>query len=485
MILHKLIKFKLRTPLLIFLSSVIFTYTFGRLNLVFLYVSFFTISTLLLCWIIFLIVTNFIWMLFHPNSRESDPQAKLIFQTITFWCVCLIFVALYSIKILRIQVHATTRQASLKNLHSLPYAKCVPVKNTAQKSGVTIYKSEMCFHGLNIYAARDHAEAHLLDMEGNIVHTWSDKTLGSEDWVHIQLCENGDLLANEGNKQILKLNRNSNILWKIKMRSHHDLAVDEEGYIWSLINKDRVVKTSLAPMSILDNSIVVLTPEGKIIKEIPLYDILAHRIPKQTYRHVFSHIPLRYPGMIRSWFANRFFFNTDMKLDIFHTNSVTLLDRDIEGLCKKGDILISVRELDTIAILSRQDEKILWEWGSGKLDRQHHATLLENGNILLFDNGPSRGFSRVIEVNPLSRKIEWEFKAHPPEIFFSATRGACQRLPNGNTLITESNIGRVFEITKDGEIVWEYYTPIESKNGSIQRATVYRMMRITQPEIFF
>ena len=54
-------------------------------------------------------------------------------------------------------------------------------------------------------------------------------------------------------------------------------------------------------------------------------------------------------------------------------------------------------------------------------------------------------------------------------------------MPNGNTLITESNKGHVFEVTRDGEIVWEFYSPyidlIKKK-----RAVIYRMMRITDPE---
>jgi outer membrane protein assembly factor BamB len=144
-----------------------------------------------------------------------------------------------------------------------------------------------------------------------------------------------------------------------------------------------------------------------------------------------------------------------------------------------------MRNLDRIAILSQQTEKVIWDWGSGELDNQHHATFLDNGNILLFDNGPSRGFSRVIELNPLLRKIDWEYKAHPPENFFSTTRGACQRLPNGNTLITDSNNGRVFEITRNGEMVWEFFMPTLSKKDDILRPTIYRMTRITDGKGFF
>lgn len=55
------------------------------------------------------------------------------------------------------------------------------------------------------------------------------------------------------------------------------------------------------------------------------------------------------------------------------------------------------------------------------------------GNLLTM-----RDYSRVIEVEPVKRKVVWEYKAEPPESFFSGVMGGNQRLPNGNTLITES-----------------------------------------------
>jgi len=64
---------------------------------------------------------------------------------------------------------------------------------------------------------------------------------------------------------------------------------------------------------------------------------------------------------------------------------------------------------------------------------------------------------------------------------FRSTRaggGAAQRLSNGNTLITESDEGRVFEVTKGGERVWSY---MNSDRAGGKRATIYRMTRITDP----
>ena len=98
-----------------------------------------------------------------------------------------------------------------------------------------------------------------------------------------------------------------------------------------------------------------------------------------------------------------------------------------------------------------------------------------------FDIGFYRGYSRIIELNPITKEIEWEYKANPPQSFCSPTRGSAQRLPNGNTLIAESDKGRVFEITPDEKVVWEFYNPeIDQRYKEVKkRATIYRMMRIT------
>lgn len=161
--------------------------------------------------------------------------------------------------------------------------------------------------------------------------------------------------------------------------------------------------------------------------------------------------------------------------DMFHNNTVSIINRNIEGLCKKGNVLICPRNLDLIAIMDVDTEKLLWTMKLEEYSRPHNPTLLDNGNILLFDNGPFRGYSRILEIDPLKKKIVWQYQADPPEKFFSRQRGGCQRLPNGNTLITEGGKGHVFEITSEGEIVWEFYNP-DVVDG--QRGTMQNMIRI-------
>jgi hypothetical protein len=116
---------------------------------------------------------------------------------------------------------------------------------------------------------------------------------------------------------------------------------------------------------------------------------------------------------------------------------------------------------------------------------------MENGNILIFDNGAFRNgesitYTRAIEVDRATKKIVWEYshntvKNLPPWIlygdsfFFSSFISIAQRLPNGNTLITEGNKCRIFEVTKDLKIVWEYISPY---NIDDPMPLVYRAYRL-------
>jgi hypothetical protein len=144
----------------------------------------------------------------------------------------------------------------------------------------------------------------------------------------------------------------------------------------------------------------------------------------------------------------------------------------------KGNVLFCSRYLDLIGVIDITQEELLWSWGKNELEGPHHPTLLDNGNIMVFDNGIRRKYSRIIEVDPRSRKIVWQYMADPPQSFFSKWGGASQRLPNGNILITETDKGRVFEITDGGDIVWEFYNT-EINEEKKKRAPIYRMTRIS------
>lgn len=132
------------------------------------------------------------------------------------------------------------------------------------------------------------------------------------------------------------------------------------------------------------------------------------------------------------------------------------------SILKDGNILASLRSVSAVIIISRETGEILWHLDSSVVAQQHCANELENGNILIFDNGALRQstsavYSRVIEVDRATKQIVWSYQDRAfPMAFFTPFMGSAQRLKNGNTFITEAGFGRMFEVTKEGKIVWEY-----------------------------
>jgi hypothetical protein len=126
------------------------------------------------------------------------------------------------------------------------------------------------------------------------------------------------------------------------------------------------------------------------------------------------------------------------------------------------------------------------------------------GNILVFDNGGFSGFgaylnglpatwpnklrdySRVVEFNPLTLRVVWEYKvpvAGTSPKFFSTLISGAQRLKNGNTMITQGGTGRVFEVTRAGDIVWDYVAPFSARpfggpGALLGPNAVYRAYRV-------
>ena len=129
-----------------------------------------------------------------------------------------------------------------------------------------------------------------------------------------------------------------------------------------------------------------------------------------------------------------------------------------------GNILVSFRTNSTVAMINRQTGAIYWKLGAPPLSGQHAPHILSNGNMLLFDNGPHRldntfRFSRVLEINPATKEIVWKYQDTPEWSFYSPRISNAQCLPNGNTLISEGFFGRLFEVTREGDTVWEYVNP--------------------------
>ena len=131
---------------------------------------------------------------------------------------------------------------------------------------------------------------------------------------------------------------------------------------------------------------------------------------------------------------------------------------------RDGNILASLRSVSAVIIISRETGDVIWHLDSKVVAQQHCASELANGSILIFDNGTFRHhesatYSRVIQVDRSTKDIVWEYRDPHPMTFFTPFMGGVQRLQNGNTLITEAAFGRIFEVTKEGKLCWEYVNP--------------------------
>jgi hypothetical protein len=109
---------------------------------------------------------------------------------------------------------------------------------------------------------------------------------------------------------------------------------------------------------------------------------------------------------------------------------------------------------------------------------QHQPTVLDNGHMLVFDNWAGERRSRVLEFDPATQDVAWVYPEPGRGLLWSETCGSNQRLPNGTTLITESDNGRAIEVTRDGTIVWEYVNPYRAGSDDELIATLLEVVRL-------
>jgi hypothetical protein len=305
--------------------------------------------------------------------------------------------------------------------------------------------------------------AYLIDMEGKVLHKWKRQRLG-QHWHHAELLPNGDVIVVLKDKGVIKLDKSSTLIWSYWARAHHDLWVHDDGNIYLITREATIVPDiDLARKTLIDK-IVVLSPEGKKIDELNLLDLLRN----SPYAYL---LPSATPPNGES-----------KELDILHTNHVEVFDGSKShhsSLFKRGNLLISVKHINAIAIIDGASRKIVWLWGPTNLGLQHHPTLLDNGNILVFDNGYSE--SRILEISVPTGKILWTYAAGKK--FHSRWGGANQRLQNGNTLITDTDRGYAFEVTSEGEVVWKFANPVVDPDG--KRMNIWRLKRFQSSELPF
>jgi len=352
----------------------------------------------------------------------------------------------------------------LESLRGLGYLAWDPGADS-KLSGVVRNVPGKSSPGFNLYAS-GLGEVNLMDLDGHRVHTWKLPE-GKRRCEHAELLRDGSLAVICTMSSLMLLDPESKVLLDVEQPVHHDVAELPTGSMLVAVRKPEAYQYR----EVVFDSILAVTRGGEVVDEWSTFrhldELRAHLPPS----------PLDTPPPIRQRHIGQ-------GGDYFHLNTIEVLpDTELgrkDARFRAGNLLICLRNVDLIAVLDGKDRSVLWSWGPGEIQKPHMPTLLDNGHILLFDNGTERGYSRIVELDPVDKKVVWEYEGTPPQTFFSKDRGSSQRLPNGDTLICESQRGHAFEVTPRGETVWEFWNP-DFLGGARRR--IYRLTRLPEGQI--
>jgi hypothetical protein len=348
-----------------------------------------------------------------------------------------------------------------------------------RKPGLTTHNPTASYKGFTILTPVGGEWTYLIDMDGLVVHGWRFPGLRPE---YAYFTEEGRLLARcldagppktpfkpsmeddppmpledrartlpSNYRYLIEADWDGNILWRHEdPLLHHDFwrtkrdtvlvtrFVQMEKALSDRVRGPKRSRKSHHPL--LTDEIQEIDRAGKVVWSVRLDEVLD---------------PAKDPiGIL------------ERRIEWTHTNSV----------CDSDDgskILFSSKYTNRVGVIDKATKTLEWRFGDPVTSGQHHARWLPNGNLHIFDNGTRREglpYSRVIELKPDSREIVWEYQANPPMSFFSPNVSSADRLPNGNTLICEGLSGRIFEVTRAGETVWEWHNPFPQTVRGNQRS---------------
>lgn len=293
-------------------------------------------------------------------------------------------------------------------------------------------------------------------------------------WHGVHLFPNGDLLVNFEHDSfpygggLVRVDRDSRLVWRLERNTHHAVHVAEDGVLWVPHSTYRPSGSKEQPAEswYYEDTILKISPTGQVLDEFSILAALRKGLPGLLPRSI-------------------------EKPDLTHLNDVEIVTaaqaRVFPGL-HEGDIVVSLRNLNAVVAVDPRTRLAHWAL-LGPWIMQHDVDLLPDGKLMLFDNrgGPAEcGGSRIIIFDPKTQAIDWSYAGCQPK-FFSSVWGAQQLLPNGNVLITESAGGRAFEITQlpQPRIVWEYVNGLDETNDKPMAGYIGDAQRMPPEQLTF
>jgi hypothetical protein len=361
------------------------------------------------------------------------------------------------------------------------------------RSGTTVLDRGRAFAGFTLISRQgeDGFGARLIDLDGTVVHAWHARfedvwRAGASHiqrpgnpsfvrWHGLHLFPNGDLLLNLETEHfpygggLVKLDRDSRIVWTLARNTHHSVKVMADGTIWATALNHRTEPMAEVPFlrpPFYEDVILEVSPDGRVLDEIS--------------------IPLALRG------AQGLFWNDEDQRDPTHVNDVEPVTEELAPsfpMLAAGDLVVSLRTLNAIVGIdgrSKRAKMVL----VGPWIGQHDPDLLPDGSISLFDNrgGPAAcGGTRIVKLDPATQRIVWQHDGCRGDRLDSHAWGDHQWLPNGNLLITEPFGGRAFEITGGDEprLVWEHVNGLGERDGKPVRGLIGEARRFAYDALPF
>lgn len=380
---------------------------------------------------------------------------------------------------------------------------------TVRQLGI-IKNTEKAYPGYTLFAPKHFTRIYLMANDGQVVNEWESEY---EPGQSVYLLENGNLLhccltrnrafigGGEGGR-LEEFDWDGNIVWEYWLSDdnnlmHHDIAPMPNGNILAMVVERKSIKEAvqagfdpetLRDQQLFPDYIVEIEKtgpkSGKIVWQWHVWDHLVQDFDKSkdNYGDVSGN-----PGKVDpngSGRRTKAFWNHFNSIDYNPT-----LDQIVISVRGNSEIWIIDHGITTEEAKGPKGD-LLYRWGNpatyqraGKqtLFQQHDSQWIPSGfpgegNMLVFNNGLGRNYTSVDELvlpikedgtYSLSRdgtygpeKPIWSYTDPDPSTFFSQEISGAQRLPNGNTLICAGVHGTLFEVTPDGETVWEYVNPV-------------------------
>lgn len=257
---------------------------------------------------------------------------------------------------------------------------------------------------------------------------------------HANLTNNGNLLLHTNVSPLLALDENSDpkIINQDRL-FHHSLELDHNGNIWmpSHIEPKTV---NLGTMNFLDDGIALVSPNGKVIFEKSVVQILDdNELGYLIYGR----------GIIND--------------DPIHLNDIEPV-LDDGKFWKKGDVFLSIRHQSMILLYRPSTNRIIW-YKQGPWLHQHDVNILNDHQISIFNNNAATFKKRDSIVKGVNDIMIYDFSTEsissPWQLGFqklelrTTTEGRGTVIGN-EVFVEETNYGRLVQFKMDGSLVWSY-----------------------------